>query len=167
MRVRNAAFIGPIGIGIFIVLAVIFVIASNGNTGESPVTEHTGANRDTKNIDPADLVTPAHGPSWLKHIGIFDIRASAMGEMGGYDTPPPSHRREPEFPVETAGSGNPMGMGMGGMMGRSYSNYRLSPSEIERLTGESFFLAGSDLYRLDCRSSVRFRAPHPLFLKNG
>ena len=37
-------------------------------------------------------------------------------------------------------------------MGRSYSNDRLSPSELERLMGQQFFLAGSDLYRLDCRS---------------
>jgi mono/diheme cytochrome c family protein len=152
MRVRNAAFIWPIGIGIFIILAAILVLASNGNTGKSPAADHTGASGDTQHIDPADLVTPAHGPSWLKHIGIFDIRASAMGEMGGYDAPPPSPRKEPEFPVETARSGNPMGMGMGGMMGRSYSNYRLSPSEAERLMGERFFLAGSDLFRLDCRS---------------
>jgi mono/diheme cytochrome c family protein len=152
MRARNSAFTGPIGIGIFIILAAVLMLASNGNTGKSPSAGQAGTSRDAKNLDPADLVTPAHGPSWLKRLGIFDIRASAMGEMGGYDAPPPSPRREPEFPVETAGSGNPMGMGMGGMMGRSYSSNRLSPSEIERLTGESFFLAGSDFYRLDCRS---------------
>ena len=150
MRVRNAAFIWPIGIGIFIIISTVLVLASNGNTGKSALTGHTGAGGDTQNLDPANLVTPAHGPSWLKHLGIFDLRASAMGEMGGYDPPPPSPRKEPEFPVSTARYGN--SMGMGGMMGRSYSNYRLSPAELERLMGERFFLAGSDLYRLDCRS---------------
>ena len=152
MRVRNAGFIGPISIGIFIILGAVLLIASNGNTGKSTSAGHTGASRDKQNNDPNDLVTPPHGPSWLKRIGIFNIRASAMGEMGGYDAPPPSPRKEPEFPVTTAGPGNPMGMGMGGMMGRPYGNYQLSPSEVERLTGESFSLAGSDLYRLDCRS---------------
>ncbi len=152
MQVRNAAFIGPIRIGILFILAAVFALASDGNAGKSPTADQTGARHDEQNIDPADIVTPAHGPSWIKHIGIFDIRATAMGEMGGYDSPPPSPRKEPEFPVETAPLGNPMGMGMGGMMGRSSSNYRLSPSEAERLTGEQFFLAGIDLYRLDCRS---------------
>ncbi|MGA8179840.1 MAG: cytochrome c [Desulfobacterales bacterium] len=152
MRVKNAAFNGPIRIGILIILAAVIVLASDGNAGKSPSTGLTGGSNDKQNLYPADLVTPAHGPSWLKHLGIFDIRASAMGEMGGYDPPPPSPRKEPEFPVDTAPSGNPMGMGMGGMMGRSYSNYRLSPGEAEKLMGERFFLAGSDLYRLDCRS---------------
>ena len=152
MRVRNTVFIGPVSFGIFIVLAAVLVLASNGNTGKSPVASDRESSGNTQTFDPADLVTPAHGPSWLRHIGIFDIRASAMGEMGGYDPPPPSPRKEPQFPVETRRSGNPMGMGMGGMMGRPYANYRLSSSEVKRLTGERFFLAGSDLYRLNCRS---------------
>jgi mono/diheme cytochrome c family protein len=152
MRVRNASFNGPIRIGILIILSVVLVFASDGNAGKSPSTGLTGGSGDKQNLYPADIVTPAHGPSWLKHLGIFDIRATAMGEMGGYDPPPPSPRKEPEFPVETGRSGNPMGMGMGGMMGGSYSTYRLSPAEAERLMGERFFLAGSDLYRLDCRS---------------
>jgi mono/diheme cytochrome c family protein len=152
MRISAAAFVRPICMGIFIIFAAVLLLASNGNTGKSPAAGHTGASRDKQNMDSADLVTPAHGPSWIKRIGIFDIRATAMGEMGGYDPPPPSPRKEPEFPVETGRYGNPAGMGMGGMMGRSYSNYRLSPAESERLLGERFFLAGSDLYRLDCRS---------------
>jgi mono/diheme cytochrome c family protein len=152
MRVRKAAFNGRIRIGILIILAAVLMLAINGNAGKSPSAGLTGKNGDTQHLDPADRVTPAHGPSWLKRIGIFDLRASAMGEMGGYDPPPPSPRKEPAFPVETARSGNAMGMGMGGMMGRSYSNYRLGPAEVERLTAERFLLAGSDLYRLDCRS---------------
>jgi mono/diheme cytochrome c family protein len=152
MRFSVAAFVRPICIGIFLILAAIFMFASNGDTGKSPAAGHTQTSLDQQTMDSAGLVTPAHGPSWLKHLGIFDIRASAMGEMGGYDPPPPSPRKEPEFPVDTASSGNPMGMGMGGMMGRSYSNYRLSPGEAEKLMDERFFLAGSDLYRLDCRS---------------
>jgi mono/diheme cytochrome c family protein len=152
MGVRHTVFIRPVSIGIFSVLSAVFIFASNGNTGKSPAAGHAGAGRDKQNLNFADLVTPAHGPSWLKHLGIFDIRASAMGEMGGYDPPPPSPRKEPEFPVETGRSGYPMGMGMGGMMGRSYANYRLSPAETERLLRQRFSLAGSDLYRLDCQS---------------
>ena len=145
MRSEAAAFIKTVLIGILIVFTVAFIFAEKGEARKSKV-------KDKQTLDPADVVTPVHGPSWLKRLGIFDIRASAMGEMGGYDPPPPSPRKEPEFPVSTARYGNSMGMGMGGMMGRSYSNYRLSPAEAERLMGERFFLAGSDLYRLDCRS---------------
>jgi mono/diheme cytochrome c family protein len=97
-------------------------------------------------------VTPVRGPSWLKRLGIFDIRLSPMGEMGGYNPPPPSPREEPRFPVEATPFGGPMGMGMGGMMGRSHFNYRFNSSELERMMVERFFLAGIDLYRLDCRS---------------
>ena len=149
MRVRVAAFIGTILIGIFIVFMAIFMFLDKGKAGESQSGRQSEL-KDKQNFDPADIVTPVGGPSWLKQIGIFDIRASAMGEMGGYDPPPPSPRKEPVFPIETSRSGGRMGMG--GMMGRSYSNDRLSPSELERLMGQQFFLAGSDLYRLDCRS---------------
>ncbi|MEJ2657953.1 MAG: c-type cytochrome, partial [Desulfobacterales bacterium] len=97
-------------------------------------------------------VTPVRGPSWLKQIGVFDINTTPMGEMGGYGPPPPSPRKEPKFPVEAAPLDDRTGMGMGGMMGRSYSNYQLSPSEVEKLTAERFLLAGIDLYRLNCRS---------------
>ena len=149
MRVRVAAFIGTVLIGIFIVFMAIFVFVDKGKAEESQPGPQSEL-KDKQKFDPADIVTPVGGPSWLKQIGIFDIRASAMGEMGGYDPPPLSPRKEPVFPMETSRSGGRMGMG--GMMGRSYSNDRLSPSELERLMGEQFLLAGSDLYRLDCRS---------------
>lgn len=151
MRVRVAAFIGPVLTGIFIIFMALLVFADNGKPRDSQSAGQSGVSN--KQIaEPGAVVTPVHGPSWLKQIGIFDIRATAMGERGGYDPPPPSPRKEPEFPVETERSGNPMGMGMGGMMGRSYSNDRLSPSEVKRLMSEQFFLAGIDLFRLDCRS---------------
>jgi mono/diheme cytochrome c family protein len=151
MRVRVAAFIGPVLTGIFIIFMALLVFADNGKPRGSQSAGQSGVSN--KQIaEPGGVVTPVHGPSWLKQIGIFDIRATAMGERGGYDPPPPSPRKEPEFPVETERSGNPMGMGMGGMMGRSYSNDRLSPSEVKRLMSEQFFLAGIDLFRLDCRS---------------
>jgi mono/diheme cytochrome c family protein len=151
MRSGAAAFICKVLIGIFIVFTGIFIFADKGEAKQSQTARQSGV-KDKQNLDPADVVTPVRGPSWLKQLGIFDIRASAMGEMGGYDPPPPSPRKEPIFPVETARSGGGMGMRMGGMMGRSYSSYRLNPPDIERLIGERFFLAGSDLYRLDCRS---------------
>jgi mono/diheme cytochrome c family protein len=151
MRVRVAAFIGPVLTGIFIIFMALLVFADNGKPRDSQSAGQSGVSN--KQIaEPGGVVTPVHGPSWLKQIGIFDIRATAMGERGGYDPPPPSPRKEPEFPVETERSGNPMGLGMGGMMGRSYSNDRLSPSEVKRLMSEQFFLAGIDLFRLDCRS---------------
>jgi hypothetical protein len=149
MRSGAEAFIGTVLIGIFIIFTAIFIFADKGEAQQSQTARQSEL-KDKQTFDPADIVTPVGGPSWLKQIGIFDIRASAMGEMGGYDPPPLSPRKEPVFPMETARSGGRMGMG--GMMGRSYSNDRLSPSELERLMGERFFLAGSDLYRLDCRS---------------
>jgi mono/diheme cytochrome c family protein len=152
MRISIAAFARLTCIGIFIILGAVLLLSSNGNTAKSAAEGSAGSIRDNQNMASADLVTPAHGPSWIKRIGIFDIRATSMGEMGGYGPPPLSPRKEPEFPVVTARYGNPMGRGMGGMMGRSYNNYRLSPAEAERLIGKRFFLAGSDLYRLDCRS---------------
>lgn len=152
MRVRVTAFISPVIIGIFIAFMAFSVFADNGKPKDSQSAGQPGVN-DKQIADPVGVVTPVHGPSWIKQMGIFDIRATAMGERGGYDPPPPSPRKEPEFPVETERSGNSMGMGMGGMMGgRSYSNYRLSPSELERLMGERFSLAGIDLFRLNCRS---------------
>jgi len=151
MRVRVTAFISPVIIGIFIAFMAFSVFADNGKPKDSQSSGQSGVS-DKQNFESAGVVTPVRGPSWLKQMGIFDIRATAMGEVGGYDPPPPSPRKEPEFPVETARSGYAMGMGMGGMMGRSYSNYRLSPSEIERLMDERFSLAGNDLYRLNCRS---------------
>jgi len=149
MRSGAEAFIGTVLIGIFIIFTGIFIFADKGEAQQSQTVQQSEF-KDKQTFDPANIVTPVGGPSWLKQIGIFDIRASAMGEMGGYDPPPLSPRKEPVFPMETARSGGRMGMG--GMMGRSYSNDRLSPSELERLMLERFFLAGSDLYRLDCRS---------------
>ncbi len=151
MRVRVAAFIGPVLTGIFIIFMALLVSADNGKPRDSQSAGQSGVS-DKQIVEPGGVVTPVRGPSWLKQMGIFDIRSTAMGEMGGYDPPPPSPRKEPEFPVETARSGGRMGMGMGGMMGRSYSNDRLSPSEVKKLMGEQFFLAGIDLFRLNCRS---------------
>jgi mono/diheme cytochrome c family protein len=152
MIVRSKAVIGPVLIGIFTVLMAVFVLVDHGKPGESRSAGQPGVSAKEQNFEPAYVVTPVRGPSWLKQIGIFDIRWTAMGEMGGYELPPPSLRKEPRFPVEATPFGGRMGMGMGGMMGRYYFYYRSNPSEIERLMAERFFLAGIDLYRLNCNS---------------
>lgn len=133
MRVRIAAFNGPVLIGIFIVLTSILVFLDNGKTDESQSAGLPGVNAKEQNVGPTYMVTPVSGPSWLKQIEIFDIRLTAMGEMGGYDPPPRSPRKEPNFPVEEEPPGGRMRMGMGKMMERPYSNYRSDPSEVERL----------------------------------
>jgi mono/diheme cytochrome c family protein len=103
------------------------------------------------------VVTPVQGPSWLHHLGIFDLNLTAMGRMGGLEPPFSPGRQEPNFPIANPeGRGMGMmgrgGMGMGGMMGRIYSDYRSNPAELMGLMNEKFFLTGIDLYRLNCQS---------------
>jgi mono/diheme cytochrome c family protein len=152
MTVRSRAFFGSALFGIFAVLTAIFVLVDHGEPGESQSAGQPGVSANEQTFEPAYVVTPVRGPSWLKRIGIFDIRFTAMGEMGGYNPPPPSPRKEPIFPVEEVPPGGRMGMGMGGMMGRFYPYHRSNPYEIERLMIERFFLTGIDLYRLNCES---------------
>jgi mono/diheme cytochrome c family protein len=152
MPVRSKASIGSTLFGIFTALAAIFVLVDHWGPGQSQSAGQPGVNPNEQNSEPAYVVTPVRGPSWLKRLGIFDIRLSPMGEMGGYELPPPSLRKEPRFPVEARPFGGRMGMGMGGMMGRYYPYDRSNPSEVERLMAERFFLVGIDLYRLNCNS---------------
>lgn len=152
MRVRVAAFIRPVTIGIFTVFTLILVFVDRAKTEENQAAGQAVVSVALQNTGAAYFVTPAHGPSWLKYLGIFNLRFTAMGEMGGYEPPPSSPRKEPRFPVRGAPPGGRMGMGMGGMMGRTYSNYRFNRYELERMMNEKFLLAGADLYRLNCRS---------------
>jgi mono/diheme cytochrome c family protein len=152
MRFRIRAYIVPLLIGILTIFPMILFFVDDGNSDESRSAGQPSVGVKEQKFGPDDIVTPVHGPSWLKQIGIFDIRLTPMGKMGGYNPPLPSPRKEPYFPVEGVSRGGRMGMGMGGMLGRSRFNYRSAPSEIERLMGESFFLAGIDLYRLNCQS---------------
>jgi mono/diheme cytochrome c family protein len=154
MRMRVAAVMDRVLIGVFTVLTMVLMFSANGNPDESQSTGQIGPSAKQQSSDPDYVVTPVLGPSWLKHLGIYDIRYSAMGEMGGNGPPAPSPRKEPEFPVQEAPRGR-MGMGglgMGGMMGRSYNAYQPDPAEMQRMMDEKFFLAGSDFYRLDCQS---------------
>ena len=158
MRFRTGAYVVPLLIGVFTILLMILVSVDNGNSDESGSAEKPSVSVKEQNAGPDNIVTPVRGPSWLKQIGIFDIRLTPMGEMGGHNPPLPSPRKEPYFPVEGVSPGGRMGsrmgsrMGMGGMMGQSQFNYRAGPYEIESLMGERFFLAGIDLYRLNCQS---------------
>jgi mono/diheme cytochrome c family protein len=152
MRVRSAACISHVMIMAFIVLTVVFMFADFAQTDENQAAGPAGVGATQQNTGAPNFVTPAHGPSWLKYLGIFNIRFTAMGEMGGHEPPPSSPREEPRFPVGGSPPSGPMGMGMGGMMGGAYSNYRFSPDELERMMSEKFLLAGVDLYRLNCRS---------------
>ena len=154
MRVRATAVAGQVLIGIFTLLTMVFMSAAIGNPEESRSAGQPGAGVKEQISDPDYVVTPVFGPSWLKQLGIYDIRYSAMGEMGGNGLPTPSPRKEPEFPVQEAPGGRMGmgGMGMGGMMGRSYNAYQPDPAEMQRMMDEKFYLAGSDFYRLDCQS---------------
>jgi mono/diheme cytochrome c family protein len=152
MRIKMATLGGAGLIAIFILFTVAFIFVDNGKPDESQSAGEPGVSAKAQNHESAYVVTPVWGPSWVKQLGIFDIRFTAMGEMGGYEPPPPSPRKEPKFPVEATPPRGRMGMGMGGMMGRSYFNYRFSPSELENMMVQSFFLAGIDFYRLDCQS---------------
>jgi mono/diheme cytochrome c family protein len=139
-------------IAVFALFTAALIFVDSGVPDERQSAGGPGVSAEKQANDSAYIVTPVRGPSWVKQIGIFDIRFTAMGEMGGYGPPPPSPRKEPTFPVEATAPRGRMGMGMGGMMGRSYSNYRFSPSQLENMMVQSFFLAGADLYRLDCQS---------------
>jgi mono/diheme cytochrome c family protein len=140
-------------VGSLLLVAACYVFAADGKSaGNRPVDQPKA---DLEDVAGPYVVTPAAGPSWLKLIGIVDIRFTSMGQMGGDAPPPPSPRMEPDFPLGGPPRGGGMGMGgmgMGGMMGRNYSAPQYSPYELERMMSARFSLAGSDFYRLDCRS---------------
>ena len=94
----------------------------------------------------ASGVTAVQGPGWLAHLGI----SGAMGRMGGAVPPLHSKREEPELVQEERGAAGPGGMG--GMMRRIYPLIRSGSEKISRLMNDTFLLAGSDLYRLNCQS---------------
>jgi mono/diheme cytochrome c family protein len=152
MRVRSTIFIGSVTMMAIIVLAVVLVSANFAKMDENPTAGQAGMSATQQNTRAVYSVTPAHGPSWLKHLGIFNLRSTAMGEMGGYEPPPSSAREEPRFPVGGSPPRNPIGMGAEEMRRGFYPNYRFSPYELERMMNEKFLLAGVDLYRLNCRS---------------
>jgi mono/diheme cytochrome c family protein len=154
MKVKIAPVTGLVVIGILTLVMAVLVFAANENPVETQSAGRPGVTSNQQDSEPADVVTPVIGPSWLKLIGIFDIRFTAMGHMGDGGSPVSSPRVEPDFPVEQTPPGGRMrmGMGMGGMMGRPYSNQRFGPYELERMMNEKFLLAGADLYRLNCRA---------------
>jgi mono/diheme cytochrome c family protein len=134
------------GLGIISLFLIFFLTL--GSTGIGRAAE-TPSKKQAPDPPSSFLVTPVQGPAWIHHLGIFNLNQTAMGRMGGFGPPSFSARVEPNFPIER--SPGP-GMGMGGMMGRIYSNYRTSPNELLKLMNEKFFLTGIDLYRLNCQS---------------
>jgi mono/diheme cytochrome c family protein len=152
MRARIAEVIFLASTAIGIVLAASLGFAAPGSAAEYKPAGQAEVKTIAQTPGPSYLVTPVFGPSWLKHLGIFDIRWTAMGQMGGLELAPRSPRQEPNFPVEVPPPRGRGGRGMGGMMGQIYSNYPSKPSEVARLMDEKFLLAGIDLYRLNCQS---------------
>jgi mono/diheme cytochrome c family protein len=152
MKVKITPVAGLVIIGILTFVMAVPVFAANENPVQTQSAGRSAVSGNQQDSEPVYVVTPVLGPSWLKLIGIFDIRFTAMGHMGGDGTPPRSPRVEPDFPVAQTPPRGRMGMGMGGMMGRSYSNRQFSPYELERMMNEKFLLAGADLYRLNCRA---------------
>ena len=155
MQAKTASVTGPVIIGIITLAMAVLVLAANENPVGDLSPGRPGVSGNQQDPKVAYVVTPVIGPSWLKLLGIFNVNFTAMGHMGGDGPPPPSPRVEPNFPVEEAPPRRRMGMGMGGMMGRSYSNQRFSPHELEQMMNEQFLLAGIDLYRLNCQACHR------------
>ncbi len=142
---------GSLLMGMVIVFASL-VIINLGKAAEHKSTSQAKAKTAKQATGFSFVVTPVQGPSWIKFLGLFDIRYTAMGQRGGILPAPLSSRIEPKFQIESPPPRGRMGMGMGGMMGRIYSNFQTSPSEVARLMDEKFFLTGGDLYRLNCQS---------------
>ncbi len=78
--------------------------------------------------DAAAVVTPVVGPSWIKHLGLPNSRATAMGRTGGSIPAPASQREEPNLLL------------------------RIDRRRSSELLNETFVLTGADLYRLNCQS---------------
>ena len=152
MRHRIAGFSRPVLMMAFTVLTAALMLVNFAMASENQAIGQSAGSANRPNTGAAYVVTPTNGPSWLKYLGIFELRFTAMGQMGGYEPAPPSSRQEPRFPIEESASRGPMGMGRGGMMGGGYSNHRFSSYELEKLMNAKFLLAGVDLYRLNCRA---------------
>ncbi len=142
-------------LGAFIVTGMVLVLAffvfiNGGKAAEAKPGDQTKTKSPNPTTGSTFVVTPVHGPSWIRHLGLFDIRYTAMGQQGGSQPAPKSSRIEPGFQIEVPPPRGRRGMGM--MMGRIYSNYQTSPEQVAKLMDEKFFLTGTDLYRLDCQS---------------
>ncbi len=129
---------GPVAVAALCLIAVVCARTADGPAGDRVQSG------DTSNVGKTE-VTPVSGPSWLIHLGISDD----MGRLGGNMPAPQSGREEPRL---TGGGGGGKGMGMGGMMRRIYPKIRSGGKDFTVLMNESFELAGSDLYRLNCQS---------------
>jgi len=103
---------------------------------------------DGRSQESAPVVTAVAGPSWLKHLGISDVTSTAMGRMGGTQPPVPSPRREPQVSTAQGRSGH----GMSNILNRIWRLFRSDNKEATGMMNETFMLAGSDLYRMNCQS---------------
>jgi hypothetical protein len=111
MRVKIAPVAGLVIIGILTLAMAVPVFAANENPVQTQSAGRSAVSGNQQDSEPVYVVTPVLGPSWLKLIGIFDIRFTAMGHMGGDGTPPRSPRVEPDFPVAQTPPRGRMGMG--------------------------------------------------------
>lgn len=87
-------------------------------------------------------VSPASGPSWLRHLGLT-VSQTHMGQMGGTQPVPATARREPEVKANS---------GLHSEMQKFIPLWRSAPNQAGAVFNEPFLLAGADLYRLNCRS---------------
>jgi len=94
----------------------------------------------------APVVTPVEGRSWMHHLGIADVRNTALGQMGGNEPAPTSRRQEPELTKPE--QNGPLSRAVD----RIFSLFRSESEESAKLMGDTFLLTGSDLYRLNCQS---------------
>jgi mono/diheme cytochrome c family protein len=92
-------------------------------------------------------VTAVEGPSWLRHLGLV-ASETRLGRMGGGEPPPASRRREPE-PGEYGGG---KASALRAIMDRFLSVFRSDRGAASAVLGDTFTLAGADLYRLNCQS---------------
>jgi mono/diheme cytochrome c family protein len=93
------------------------------------------------------VVTAVQGPSWLKHLGVGESETH-LGQMGGSDPVPVSHRRESTLTPEAGRERQTFTT----MMDRCISLFRSIPQEASKVFNESFVLEGADLYRLNCQA---------------
>jgi mono/diheme cytochrome c family protein len=92
------------------------------------------------------VVTPVEGTSWIHHLGIADVRNTALGQMGGNEPASTSKRQEPK--LTTPEQKGPLSRAVD----RIFSLFRSESDETAKLMDETFVLTGSDLYRLNCQS---------------
>jgi mono/diheme cytochrome c family protein len=147
-RVRAVRAAGTAGFLIVAVSVVGALVAAPERGAEVIGPEPTPSTADTPAlVNGRPRVTPVEGPSWLRHLGLA-VSETRMGQMGGTGAAPVTGRREPEV---GEGGGNTSSL-LRSVMGRFLSLLRSNRAQASATLGNTFLLAGADLYRLNCQS---------------